>query len=53
MVDQPDYEGYHFWLVKETIVDRDNIEHDAGSCLVAKYLNMKENMKENKVELLI
>jgi hypothetical protein len=53
MIDQPDYEGYHFWLVRETIVDRDNIEHEAGSCLVAKYLNMKENMKENKVELLI
>ena len=53
MIDQPDYEGYHFWLVKEAIVDRDNIEHDAGSCLVAKYLDMKENMKEDKVELLI
>lgn len=53
MIDQPDYEGYHFWLVRDAIVDRDNIEHDAGSCLVAKYLDMKENMKESKVELLI
>ena len=53
MIDQPDYEGYHFWLVKEAIVDRDNIEHEVGSCLVAKYLDMKENMKESRVELLI
>lgn len=53
MIDQPDYEGYHFWLVRDSIVDRDNIEHEVGSCLVAKYLDMKENMKENKVELLI
>ena len=53
MIDEPDYEGYHFWSVRETIIDRDNIEHEAGSCLVAKYLDMKQNMKENKVELLI
>lgn len=53
MIDQPDYEGYHFWLVKEAIVDRDNIEHEAGSCLVAKYLDMKDNMNESRVELLI
>mmetsp|Transcript_34698 Transcript_34698/g.81822 ORF Transcript_34698/g.81822 Transcript_34698/m.81822 type:complete len:289 (+) Transcript_34698:40-906(+) len=53
MIDQPDYEGYHFWLVREAIVDRDDIEHEAGSCLVAKFLDMKENMKGNKVELLV
>mmetsp|Transcript_56114 Transcript_56114/g.63505 ORF Transcript_56114/g.63505 Transcript_56114/m.63505 type:complete len:292 (-) Transcript_56114:114-989(-) len=53
MIDQPDYEGHHFWLVKDTIVDKDEIDHEAGSCLVAKYLDMKENMNENKVELLI
>lgn len=53
MIDQPDYEGYHFWLVREAIVDRDNIEHEPGSCLVAKYLDMKDDMKGNKVELLI
>jgi len=53
MIDQPDYEGYHFWLVRETIIDRDNIEHEAGSSLVAKYLDMEDNMKEKKVELLI
>ena len=53
MIDQPEYDGYHFWLVKDTIVDKDEIDHEAGSCLVAKYLDMKENMKENKVELLI
>lgn len=53
MIDQPDYEGYHFWLVREAIVDRDEIEHEAGSCLVAKYLDMKENMRASKIELLI
>jgi GINS complex subunit 4 len=53
MIDQPEYDGYHFWLVKDTIVDKDEIDHETGSCLVAKYLDMKDNMKENKVELLI
>ena len=53
MIDKPDYEGYHFWLVREILLDRDDIEHEAGSCLVAKYLDMKDSMKENKVELLI
>ncbi|VEU40026.1 unnamed protein product [Pseudo-nitzschia multistriata] len=53
MIDQPDYEGYHFWLVREAIVDRDENEHEPGSCLVAKYLDMKENMNGNKVELLV
>jgi GINS complex subunit 4 len=23
MIDQPEYDGYHFWLVKDTIVDKD------------------------------
>jgi hypothetical protein len=53
MIDQPDYEGYHFWLVKETIVDKDEIEHNENQCLVAKYCDMRENMREGKVELLI
>jgi len=53
MIDQPDYDGYHFWFVNDSIVDKDEIDHEAGSCLVAKYLDMKENMQENKVELLI
>jgi GINS complex subunit 4 len=50
MIDRPDYEAYHFWLVKETI-DNEGIEHDAGTCLVAKYKDMRESMKEGKVEL--
>jgi len=53
MIDQPDHEGYHFWLVREDIVDRDSNEHEAGSCLVAKYLDMKDNMEDNRVKLLI
>lgn len=53
MIDKPDYEGYHFWLVKEEILDKDGQEHEAGVCLVAKYLDMKEHMANNKVELLI
>jgi hypothetical protein len=50
MIDQPDYDGYHFWLVKETI-DNGETEQEAGTCLVAKYKDMRENMRENKVEL--
>ena len=53
MIDKPNYEGYHFWMVREILLDRDGNEHEAGSCLVAKYLDMEDNMKENKVELLI
>jgi len=53
MIDKPDYEGYHFWLVKEELVDKDGQEHEVGVCLVARYLDMKEQMTKNKVELLI
>lgn len=53
MIDKPDYEGYHFWLVKDEIVDKDGQEHQTGVCLVAKYLDMKDHMTKNKVELLI
>ena len=53
MIDKPDYEGYHFWLVKEEIVDKDDTPHEPGVCLVAKYLDMKEHMIKNRVELLI
>ncbi|KAL3904474.1 MAG: hypothetical protein SGILL_010056 [Bacillariaceae sp.] len=53
MIDLPDYEGYHFWLVKMDIFDKDGQEHQEGVCLVAKYLDMKEHMIKEKVELLI
>jgi hypothetical protein len=53
MVDKPDYEGYHFWLVKEEFVDKNGQPFEAGDCLVAKYLDMHELMTENKVELRI
>ncbi|KAG7349546.1 hypothetical protein IV203_012143 [Nitzschia inconspicua] len=53
MIEKPDYEGYHFWLVKEEIMDKDGQKHEAGVCLVAKYLDMKEHMTDNNVELLI
>lgn len=50
MIDQPDYEGYHFWLVNEPI-EADEVEQDEGSCLVAKYSAMREFMREGKVEM--
>jgi hypothetical protein len=53
MIDEPDCEGYHFWLVKEEFMDNIGEEHEEGVCLVAKYLDMKEHMIKNKVELLI
>jgi hypothetical protein len=53
MVDKPDYEGYHFWLVKEGIADKNGQSYEVGDCLVAKYLDMQELMTQNKVELRI
>ena len=50
MIDQPDYQGYHFWMVKEPI-EVDEVEQDVGSCLVAKYSTLRDLMKEGKVEL--
>lgn len=50
MIDQPDYNGYHFWLVNEPI-EVDDVEQDEGSCLVAKYSALRDRMKEGKVEL--
>jgi len=51
MIDQPDYDGYHFWLVNEVIEAEEDVEQDEGSCLVAKYSAMREFMREGKVEL--
>lgn len=53
MIDAPDREGYHFWSVREAIVDADEIDHEEGSCLVARYLDMREHMRNGKVELLV
>lgn len=50
MIDQPDYDGYHFWLVNEAFV-ADDVEQEEGNCLVAKYSAMREFMREGKVEL--
>jgi hypothetical protein len=50
MIDKPDYDSYHFWLVKD-MIDNGDIEHEEGTCLVAKYKEMREYMKEGKVEL--
>ncbi len=50
MIDQPDYQGYHFWLVNSPI-EVDEVEQDEGSCLVAKYSALRDFMKEGKVEL--
>jgi len=52
MIDQPDYEGYHFWLVQHPIVV-DDVEQEEGSTLVAKYTAMRDFLRENKVELLL
>jgi GINS complex subunit 4 len=55
MIDQPDLDAHHFWFIKETlqIESGDAVEHEAGTCLVAKYADMRENMGENKVEMLL
>jgi hypothetical protein len=53
MIDQPDFEGYHFWLIKETILDKEGNGLDVGNCVVAKYIDMKDNMLQNKVDILI
>lgn len=52
MIDKPDYDSYHFWLVNE-MIEVDEVEQDVGSTLVAKYTAMRDFMRENKVELLI
>jgi hypothetical protein len=52
MIDQPDYDGYHFWLVNE-MIGVDDVEQEEGSTLVAKYTAMRDFMLENKVELLL
>lgn len=50
MIDQPDYKGYHFWMVNEPI-EVDDVEQDVGSCLLAKYITLRDLMKEGKVEI--
>ena len=52
MIDQPDYESYHFWLVHETI-GVDELDQEEGNTLVAKYTAMRDFMRDNKVELLL
>jgi hypothetical protein len=52
MIDQPDYESYHFWLVKETI-GLDEVDQPEGTTLVAKYTAMRDSMRDHKVELLL
>ena len=51
MVDTPDYDAYHFWLVKEPIAIRDMEQQDEGTCLVARYSDMVEAFREGSVEL--
>ena len=50
MIDKPDYDSYHFWLAKGAI-EKNDTEHEKGTCLVAKYKDMREMMMEQKVEL--
>ena len=61
MVDLPNEDGYYFWKVKEKLYvndeeeeqyqSTDNLQHDVGTCLVAKYKDMKQRFKEGKVEI--
>ena len=60
MVDRPKEDGYYFWTVKEKLYandegekyqSTDNLEHDVGTCLVAKYKDMKTRFKDGKVEI--
>jgi GINS complex subunit 4 len=51
MIDKPDYDGFHFWRVHD--LDTVEIEHEGKGCIVAKYSEMREKMRERKVELLI
>jgi GINS complex subunit 4 len=53
MIDKPDYDGYHFWFVKQTILDKEGNDLKFGSCVVAKYIDMKDSMLQNKVEILL
>lgn len=50
MIDRPDYDAYHFWLVKDDITLQEQ-DHEEGACLVAKYREMRKHMREGKVEL--
>jgi hypothetical protein len=51
MIEKPDYEAYHFWLVKEPMDIRDMEQQEKGTCLVARYKDMAEPFREGKVEL--
>lgn len=53
MIDKPDYEAYHFWLVKEPIDTPDMDQHEVGTCLVARYSDMTEYFREGKAEILL
>lgn len=53
MIDKPDYEAYHFWLVKEPIDTPDMDQHEVGTCLVARYSDMTESFRKGKAEILL
>lgn len=49
MIDTPNYSQYHFWMVQERI-DAEG-DQEEGTCLVAKYKDMRDFMRQGKVEL--
>ena len=50
MIDKPDYDSYHFWLAKGAI-EKNETDHEKGTCIVARYKDMRELMLEEQVEL--
>eukprot|EP00980_Cylindrotheca_fusiformis_P007844 scaffold1669_cov129-Cylindrotheca_fusiformis.AAC.55 len=50
MIEKPDYDAYHFWLVTK-VIDYEGEEREEGACLVAKYREMREFMNEGQLEL--
>jgi hypothetical protein len=52
MIDRPEEEGYHFWLVRKAFRSApDALEHDVRTCLVAKYKDMKKPLEQGEVEI--
>jgi hypothetical protein len=52
MIDRPDEEGYHFWLVRKAFrASQDEAQHEVDTCLVAKYKDMKKHLEQGEVEI--
>lgn len=52
MIDRPDEEGYHFWLILQAFQDGDDgTTREVGTCVVAKYNDMKKHLEQGQVEI--